>query len=316
MKIYRCIGGIGNQMFIYAAARAEQLRSPEEKVLLVYDKQAHEVRKSLYRFDLTSLNISEGLILKDECFENVINACGIERLTASAARKIVARLMEKSDSFENAVLTVCQPIFNLFGSYCVGQKAQKVKRYLTKDLICEGYFQSASYFDDYRSDIQRELRVKTAPPPEKMWLLDKIHNSVSVCVHVRRGDYDRLTQFQVCTVQYYNIAIKKILDMVNDPTFFVFSDDINWCINNIDWPKNTVFASENESKDESAFCSPFIDLQMMYECKHFVISNSSFSWWAQYLSFNDKKVVIAPDRWKLNKVVKDIYQDNWITVKV
>ena len=316
MKIYRCVGGIGNQMFIYASARAEQLRSPEEKVILVYDKEALERRKKQYKYDLTSLNIAKDILLEKEIFENVIRKCRIiERLASSLARKIVARLLDKGDSFENVVLTVCQPLFNLFGSYCVGSKTQKVKKRLTKNLICEGYFLSAAYFDDYKSVIQSELKLRTAPPPEKKELLDKIHNSNSVCVHIRKGDYDKFKHYQVCTLKYYNDALNKMIDLVENPIFFVFSDNINWCMDNIDWGKNTVFVSEAEENDSSIFCNPFADLQMMYECKHFIISNSTFSWWAQYLSYNDHKIVIAPDRWKTNKIIKDIYQDNWIVIK-
>ena len=302
-------------MFIYAAARAEQLRSPGEKVILIYDKQSYEVRKELYRYDLTSLNISKDILIENETFENVIRGCGIERLMASLARKIVARLLNKGELFENVVLTVCQPFFNFWGSYCVGHKVQKVKKRITKNLICEGYFQSAAYFDDYKSVIQKELRVQVPLPTEKRKLLDKIESTNSVCVHVRKGDYNRLTQFQVCTPQYYNSAIKKLLELVDEPTFFVFSDDIKWCINNIDWVKNTVFVSEPIKDAGSDFSNPFIDMQMMYECKYFIMSNSSFSWWAQYLSEYNRKIVIAPSKWLAIKTVKDIYQDSWIIIK-
>lgn len=315
MKIFRCVGGIGNQMFIYAAARVTQLRFPEDKVILVYDEQSYEVRKEVYKYDLSSLHISRDILVEDETFENAISKCGIERLTASIARKVVARLLNKSEFFESAVLTVCQPIFNFFGSYCVGWKAQKAKKYITKDLICEGYFQSADYFNDYKAVIQRELKVRLPFPEEKKHILDEIRSVNSVCVHVRKGDYNKLTQFQVCTQQYYNRAIKKILELVENPTFFVFSDDINWCIKNIEWKENTIFVSEPVCYNESDFNNPFIDLQMMYECKHFVISNSSYSWWAQYLSEYDGKIVIAPSKWMANKVVQDIYQDNWIKIE-
>ena len=190
-----------------------------------------------------------------------------------------------------------------------------MKKNITKDLICEGYFQSATYFDDYKSVIQKELRVRLPFPKEKKQILDKIRNSNSVCVHVRKGDYNKLIQFQVCNPQYYNYAIKKMFDLVENPTFFVFSDDINWSINNIEWGENTMFVSESKEDDSSNFCNPFADLQMMYECKHFIISNSSFSWWAQYLSKYYNKIVIAPSRWKANKIVRDIYQDDWILIE-
>ena len=100
---------------------------------------------------------------------------------------------------------------------------------------------------------------------------------------------------------------------LKDPTFFVFSDDIDWVKKNMKFPKSTYFETGDDPVWEK--------IRLMYSCKHFIISNSTFSWWAQYLSRNKKKIVIAPSRWgnqtyKCKNELIDIYQEDWILVDV
>lgn len=95
---------------------------------------------------------------------------------------------------------------------------------------------------------------------------------------------------------------------VRNAKFFVFSDDIEWVKENMNFPEDSVFESGNDPVWEK--------LRMMYSCKHFIISNSTFSWWAQYLSRNSEKVVIAPNKWRNKGVWQDIYQENWNIIKI
>ena len=96
---------------------------------------------------------------------------------------------------------------------------------------------------------------------------------------------------------------------VKNAKFYIFSDDINWVKNNIDFGCDVTFVEGNNPNYE--------ELRLMYTCKHFIISNSSFSWWAQHISSNPKKVVIAPNKWFNNKdQVCDIFEENWIKIEV
>lgn len=98
-----------------------------------------------------------------------------------------------------------------------------------------------------------------------------------------------------------------MLIKVKNPHFFVFSDDLNWVKENLKTNVNITFVdSHNDSCNE---------LNIMKHCKNFIISNSTFSWWAQYLSDNLGKVVVAPRPW-LRKIPSDIYMENWITIPV
>ena len=115
----------------------------------------------------------------------------------------------------------------------------------------------------------------------------------------------------VCTPEYFENAIKLMQKKVPKAKFFVFSDDVEWCKNNMNFPKGTMYESGTDPVWEK--------LRLMYSCKHYIISNSTFSYWAQYLSRNDKKIVIAPKSWgnnlyKNDDELIDIYQDNWILI--
>ena len=139
-----------------------------------------------------------------------------------------------------------------------------------------------------------------------------------MCVSIRRGDFvedpKARGRFYVCKPSYFKEAVQRMQKEVKNPKFFIFSDDIEWCKKNLDFfPKGTQFEPLENPVYEK--------LRLMYNCKHFIISNSTFSWWAQFLSRNDKKVVIAPKVWKKNTYYSkcfggnmDIYQKGWILI--
>ena len=105
---------------------------------------------------------------------------------------------------------------------------------------------------------------------------------------------------------YFECAINIMRDRLFKPEFFLFSDDIEWAKDN--FKNNRIIFVDEKTKD-------FEQLRLMYSCKHFIISNSTFSWWAQYLSESLDKVVIAPAKWMPYDTEKrDIYQENWILI--
>lgn len=158
-----------------------------------------------------------------------------------------------------------------------------------------GYFQSWKYFDHC------EFYIKEIFTPT---LLEEYKDYC--CIHVRRGDYLRYPNHHpLQTMQYYQNAMSKI--PVNK--FLVFSDDINWCKQNFTGKEFTI----NET------FSIYSDFQKMCSCSHFIIANSSFSWWPAWLNKNDKKVVVAPSNWfgsqiKYTHPTTDLIPSEWIII--
>jgi hypothetical protein len=186
------------------------------------------------------------------------------------------------------------------------------KFFLLKDnSYLDGYFQSEKYFVEMKEILRDEFSLVDQLPKKYSLLDEKIKSINSVAIHVRRGDYlsnkDTLRIHGVCSIDYYTNAINLIKERVSDPIFYIFSDDINWVKNNLDLPENSEFIDGNENRPE-------IDLTLMMSCKHFIIANSSFSWWGAWLSSFESKVVIAPTPWfdDANYVAEDIYSKQWI----
>jgi hypothetical protein len=140
-------------------------------------------------------------------------------------------------------------------------------------------------------------------------LYEKIENTNSVCVTIRRGDFlldQFIKSFYICTPEYFKKGIEKINNIIKNPQYIVFSDDIEWCKKNMSFPEGTVYESGNDPIYEK--------IRLMYSCKNFIISNSTFSWWAQYLSRNERKVVIAPKVWNKFEYADPIYDKDWIII--
>ncbi|MDD3437516.1 MAG: alpha-1,2-fucosyltransferase, partial [Candidatus Gastranaerophilales bacterium] len=108
-----------------------------------------------------------------------------------------------------------------------------------------------------------------------------------------------------CSIDYSTKAIKYICKYVKNPHFFIFSDDINWVIENlkIEYPFTVVDFNQN---------SDWFDLNLMKNCKHNIVANSSFSWWGAWLNENPDKIVIAPRKWTLQNTNNDIIPKEWI----
>lgn len=154
-----------------------------------------------------------------------------------------------------------------------------------------GYWQSECFFPD-NIDFIYDILDKSGIDEINRKILTLIEDSQSVSIHVRRGDYTHNPfHGNIANLTYINNAVSYIKEHVNNPTFFVFSDDIPWCKENITFDDVEVcYITGNEDNVE-------FDMLMMSRCKHNIIANSSFSWWAQRLNKNENKIVIAPEYW-------------------
>lgn len=182
-----------------------------------------------------------------------------------------------------------------------------------KAWYIEGYFQSLKYFVDYEDIIKEDFMFKKSLSKRSDEIKKMIENSESVSIHVRRWDYlnkECIDTYWVCDIDYFNNWVKVIEGKIKKTLkFFVFSDDIPWCEENIKL-SNIHFIDRNQWKDS------WQDLYLMSCCKHNIIANSSFSWWWAELNSNVKKIVIAPRQWykKINVYQNDIVPDSWIRI--
>ena len=181
--------------------------------------------------------------------------------------------------------------------------------------ILLGYWQSEYFFEKSMDKVRTVFCFNpTLLSLKSKEALYRITHSQSVSIHIRRGDYlnekHKNTTGSVCTLKYYNLAIDLITDKVVNPFFYVFSDDIQWCKENINIP-NVEFISWNNKEDS------WQDMFLMSACQHNIIANSSFSWWGAWLNRNKDKIVIAPAGYiyLYNKNIHTV-PSNWIKLEI
>jgi len=161
-----------------------------------------------------------------------------------------------------------------------------------------GYWQDIRYFIDIEDILRKELLFLHEPDHLNRDWLDRITKANSICLHIRRGDYITDITGQECagpcSLEYYHQAINQLGELVSDPCFFVFSDDIEWAVAHlkIKFPHSYIRHNGEARAVE--------DLRLMKACRHHILSNSSFSWWAAWMGYNDQQQVIVPGLWRLN----------------
>lgn len=183
-------------------------------------------------------------------------------------------------------------------------------------VYLHGYWQSPTNFSDAAEVIRKDLSPISVGNQENIDLLEKISRCESVAIHIRRGDY--LTSkkakqiYANCSIPYYLRALEKFRsESQSEITAFIFSDDPDWASENL----KTCCSSEVVSINGPE--SPHRDLCLMARCKHQIIANSTFSWWAAWLNNNPRKMVSAPKWWLKNRKSTDarLIPEGWSVIE-
>ncbi|MGF2923971.1 alpha-1,2-fucosyltransferase [Lactococcus garvieae] len=187
---------------------------------------------------------------------------------------------------------------------------------LEDEAFLNGKFEVAEYFEEVADELRAEIVPREPLLEQNIQFLNAIEISQSVCITIRRGDYlsqKNSSNFFQCDENYFNKGINIIKSKVKNPVFFFFSDDL-------DYAKE--FAETYLDKADKYYIelpgNPIWEkLRIMSTCKHFIISNSTFSWWAQFLGKDSNKVVVGPKTWfpPASEYNGDaLLQDSWIKI--
>ena len=283
--LIRLVGGLGNQMFQYAAARALALRSGKCVELdLSWFGTNPERQYALGPF-ATNANIHNYPLMRNN--DSRLLARVIRRLGLTYAPEGIPSFREASFRYDPRIEKVNPPV------------------------ILDGYFQSEKYFLAYRSQMSAEFTVQHPPSLAASLLLDKIAAADAICLHIRRADYVSNPKANAyhgtCSMEYYREGLEYVSKSLGKPHCFVFSDEPYWVRENFksDLPTTIVDIHRPEQAHE--------DLRLMVACKHYVIANSSMSWWGAWLSANAGKKVVAPLRWFKNSAndTSDLIPSEW-----
>ena len=274
MIISRLLGGLGNQMFQYAAACA--LATAKRDSLLL-DLSGFEEYTLHNGYELRRVFMIDVEPASDAQIAQVI---GWRANTLS--KRILKR---KLFSFLRGAHLAVEPHFN----HWPGLSRMPDQTYMM------GYWQSEIYFREFAPLIREQFRFRQPAQGQNVQIAESMSNGESVSVHVRRGDYisDKKTQkiLSVCSLDYYRNAFNHIARVTQNPACYVFSDDIDWAKKNLTFLKNPVFIQHNRGVDSH------LDMMLMSTCKHHIIANSTFSWWGAWLNPSPEKIVVAPANW-------------------
>lgn len=300
MLTVKLSGGLGNQFFQYAFASS--INKNNEPIVVIYQSKTDETHAER-NLSISKFCIPENTVFKRSA-ENIENPL-LYRLVIINS-KIFNRINPNDDSGKKKISKIEFQINNLLG-YCI----QKDHRYFfpkyKKNLYIEGMWHNPIYVEDNYDNICRYYCLKDEYITHELKSrINKVTSSESVCVHVRRGDYLSARGFNVLTLGYYKKSIDNLRKKLFNPQFFIFSDDIEWCKHNI--TGDDIIYIDNGFED-------YQDFELMRNCKHFIISNSTFSWWAAYLGQAENKTVITPDIWFDNNPKKQMNLPGWIVMR-
>lgn len=290
--ILKMQGGMGNQMFQYALGRALQEKVKSKLVLDISDYQYDKKRK----FSLDFFNISNNV---------EIDSSGKYNYLYDQRRNWLIKLAVKL--FPNVLFR--------FGSFWGIYIWEAVSFHPLKlsdkrsTLFVHGLWQSESYFYEVNDIIKKELRVKFSFLSQLCKEFSKQIKNNSVAIHIRRSDYlSKKNKNHVLSMNYYYNAINYIDSVSNSSQFFIFSDDIEWVENNLDLDnRNIVFVDINLFDYEEFY--------LMSLCKHFIIANSTFSWWASYIGAKADSIIVVPNKWYDDSTdISFLMRDNFVKI--
>ena len=296
MIVVRLNGGLGNQLFQYAAGYALALRNQELLMLDITGFLSHNpnLKQSYRSLDILDYEIEFSESISGSRLMGIRYPWGIFSRVSDFIQK------------------------RIFKRYYVDWHPDILLK--NGQVYLDGYYQSELYFSGFRDEISKQFQLKKT-------FLDGVKNIVemiqasnnSISIHVRRGDYitnPRANKIHnVCTKNYFYRSLDYLSSRLDDFRIFIFSDDIDWVKTEMTLPESTVYVSDLLQLSGERLRSSQ-EMYLMSLCQYNVISNSSFSWWGAYLNRFNEKIVLAPSVWSKSKVIshKNILPAEWIQI--
>lgn len=290
MIIIKLQGGLGNQLFQYAFGRFLEETCRKE---VAYDdtffRVPHRFTKRAYMLNLFSTKVR---IATDKELRKVKYPYGVLSVCFYYAKKAINSIFLKR--------------------YRIGYDEEEISMIRKKSSAhLEGWWQTYRYADAVADGLRKEIRMKGGEGGMYSRYAGMIEGVDSVFVHIRRGDYLKGgTELQVLQEEYYVRAQAHLKKNIGAPSYFIFSDDGAWARKHMRdiFPDSTV-VDDPELSDEESF-------MLMSACRHAVIANSSFSWWAAYLTDREDKIVITPKKWQNINMpnTDDLCPSRWVRI--
>lgn len=264
MIIVRLRGGLGNQLFQFAAAHSLATVKGVQLKSDLYTYTKHPFRK----YELHNFNISLPEATRDE----------VHRFTGS---NFISRYLNKKSNYFYCPTVFAQPHYHFYEDFFS----------LPVPIYLSGYWQSEKYFSNVADSLRKMITPSKPLDQRNSDLIASVRSTDSVAIHIRRTDYTSTSFFKPMDLDYYQRALEAIGKKISKPRFVVFSDDIAWSKQQLKDLADATFVDHNTGADS------YKDLLVMAACRNQIIANSTFSWWAAWLNNTPGKTAIAPAKW-------------------
>jgi hypothetical protein len=288
-------GGLGNQMFQYAFCTALNKEDKKAQVsfstyLYYYHHNGFDLTKAFQIALPFKLKVLNFILHKAQfLYKNKLAAAFFRRFITAYHKRKYSTYPEKKE-FE-------------FDPEIFDQQA----------VFFVGTWQVAQYFDNVQELLKDKFKFKMPADAENSKLIEQINACEAVSIHIRRGDYFndhwKNTLAIIKDNTYYLNAVAHINSTISLPVYFIFSDDIEWAKEHLQMP-GCVYINNNKGSNS------YVDMYLMSICKHNIIANSTFSWWAAWLNKNPNKIVVMPEKWMNNNNCAGMFPKEWIKAKV
>ena len=309
--VYSEVGGrCGNQMFTYAISRKIEMMHNPGICLNFYNVLQAGKYDSSWKNDLFEFNVKQFTI--ENSNRNLIYKNGnILQIFVFLCFKLICKVPYKTRPIYYKRQERFQFILNIFGIYNMTHGYSVLRKSIFKNQFICGTYEDKRFFDDIKNVLVKELKPLATISDKNHELFNVINNTESVCVSFRRGDFinkDNKSLRDICDLNYYKKAINIIKKIKPDACFIFFSDDLDYIKDNFPKNDNMYFENEGNSVGEK--------ILLMSSCKNFIMSNSTFCWWAQYLSQERKdKIIVSPSRWfNMPGYKHQLIDDDWTLI--
>jgi Glycosyl transferase family 11 len=301
--VVRQQSGLGNQMFQYVAGMYYAARYGADFRMAI-DPPHHAFSYGSPRPFLLSHFTVSAPYKELTALENLALLTEHRRLRPSGGAVIQKKLLEKV--FHLQIVT--EPVEQHFRF----QEDLPIKPQM-RTILLVGYWQVRNIAEAISADVRKEFRFRELPRDQNLEMYRRIKDANnSVSLHIRRGDYTLEAEGNIALPSdYYSKAITYFKHSLNSPTFYVFSDDIEYAKASLGEESRAIFVGHNDS------FSAHEDLRLMSACKHHIIANSTFSWWGAWLGSGSRQqqgIVAAPRRWLVGNcpVNNDLFPLDWV----
>ena len=293
MRIVKLKGGLGNQMFQYA-----------------YGKLIEKQTKDIVKLDYSS-------------YQSLVD----DKRREPRLRKFNRTLPPATDNECRKMLKLQHKGNSLKFSYKVGIFLEKTinkdyafephRAYIDPSQLIQrhyydGYWQSYRYIEEDKDVISKEFTPNYSLSSKTVATISRMEKENSVFIGIRKGDYAEsnydFRHFGIFTEQYYYECVNYIKNKIENPVFYIFTNDLKWCKETFNWSGSNVVYREAEDQTDD-----FEELMLMASCKHAIIVNSTFHWWGAFLIKNQNKMICCPEQWFYDGAPIDIIPPEWIT---